>query len=1017
MYRHIRDSHSDDSNFKKNKKEMESIDSSKESTIIQNLNIDMSPDAIDPSISSESENKEIKISSILTKQNDGNGKASVQTNKYVGRKNKCPHCCKVILARGKNLLSHMKACELYSKFIQNIQNGYKCLICLDQVLKKRTAIHAHIKKCKDEKLDKSVDEQEFLNKQKRKLKQGYTNTDKKCEYCKKIFKYQFQCKQHIKACKIYFKYIQNVPNGYRCLLCLDQVSERRSHIYDHIKNCKEEKMGKGVDEQEFLNEQRRKLLRDYVAIENNIRKCDYCEKIFNKRLQYSQHIKPCNLYAKFLEKTSIGFNCLICLNQRTTSIHDMYRHIRDSHSDDSNFKKNKKEMESIDSSKESTIIQNLNIDMSPDAIDPSISSESENKEIKISSILTKQNDGNGKASVQTNKCVERKKKCPHCCTVMLTRGKNLLRHIKACEIYSKYIQKVPKGYKCLICLDQVSKERCSMYAHIKKCKDEKLDKNVDEQDFLTKQRGKLKQDYTNTEKKCENCKTIFDHGFQCAQHIRACKIYFKYFQNVPNGYKCLICLDQILGKREHIYGHIREKHSDDSNFKKNISPMKSIELKPNNKDNHSRDERGNFKCKNCDMVTNSANNFSKHMKGCKFYSKFFSLTNAGLQCLLCSVNFTIDSKGREYIRQHIRKIHFNNIDFKKVEEVMEKSETPEMNSKQYNINEEKGKTDLNFKKNNETIDEMKKITALENNDSNRNIEEIEKSENPEMIKDSKNSDVDAELEKTFISRCKLFQENNTESQNVMECEYCVGDFVNKIHLKFCQTASKYVMEQTCLICDSESDSPHDAIKHVREHHLNVICEFIESEKSKKSNDYIKIKNANVNLLYKIDSTNHEFELQNQEKSLRDENGKSFQQSNYELEDLGTFIKENHGENNIASERYLQSELQNGAKTISGGHEIIDIEEMKVEVIEIEPCTPEKEKSSLPHSHPQNQNQIIIEPNGSNSSFYMDDDFQVGNTDFENGQTLPKIANIFCVKEQAENQLDHEMDDMEILPHD
>ena len=275
--------------------------------------------------------------------------------------------------------------------------------------------------------------------------------------------------------------------------------------------------------------------------------------------------------------------------------------------------------------------------------------------------------------------MERKKKCPQCGSVILTRGKIFLRHIKACEIYHKYIQKVPKGYKCLICLDQRSKLRSSMYAHIKKCKGEKLDKNDDEQDFLNKQREKLKQE--NTEKMCENCKTIFNHSFQYAQHIKACKIYFKYIQNVPNGYQCLICLDLVMERRVQLYRHIREKHSDDSNFKKNISPMKSIEHKPKNKDNHRRDESGNFKCKNCDMVTNSAYKFSMHMKGCKFYSKFFSITNAGLQCLLCSMNFTLDTKGREYMRQHIRKIHFNDIDFKKVEEVMEKSKTPEMNSK------------------------------------------------------------------------------------------------------------------------------------------------------------------------------------------------------------------------------------------------------------------------------------------------------------------------------------------------
>ena len=448
-------------------------------------------------------------------------------------------------------------------------------------------------------------------------------------------------------------------------------------------------MGKGVDEQEFLNEQRRKLLQECVATEKTIRKCEYCKKIFNKRIHYSQHIKTCKFYAKFLEKTSIGFDCLICLNQRTTTIYDMYRHIRDRHSDDLNFKKNKKEMESIDSSKESMILQNAN-------------------------------------------------------NVLSTGERDPLNHLNS--------------------------------------------KNM---------------------------------GLE-------------------------------------IKGRITRT-------------MKRSGHKTNIKDNLSIDEIGKFKCNHCDMVTNSAPNFSRHMKGCKFYSKFFSITNAGLQCLLCSINFTGDSKGREYIRQHIRKIHFNNIDFKEVEEVMEKSETPEMNSKS-----NEGKID-------NRNDVIKK-----------NIKEVEKSENPEIIKDSKNLDEEAELRKTYISRSKLFKENNTESQNVMECEYCGGDFVNKIHLKFCQMASKYVMKETCLICDSVSDSSDDAIKHVREHHLDVICEFIESENSEKSSDYTKIKNANVNLLSKIDTTNQQFEIQNHEKLLRNDYQKLYCQSNHEIKDWEAFIKESHG---------------------------------------------------------------------------------------------------------------------------
>ena len=222
----------------------------------------------------------------------------------------------------------------------------------------------------------------------------------------------------------------------------------------------------------------------------------------------------------------------------------------------SSHMKNKKDMENIDNAKESTIIQNLNTAMSPNAIDPSISSQSEN-----SSILTRQNDGNEKASVQTNKYVERKKKCPHCSTVIL-EVKNLLRHIKACVIHSKYIQNVPNGYKCLICLDQVSKKQSSLYAHIKKCKDEKLDKNVNEQDFLSKQRGKLKQGYSNSEKKCGICNeniSFYSLENKGRSHMKACRRYFKFFRKNASTFECLLCYEQKKD-RLNMYSHISDRH-------------------------------------------------------------------------------------------------------------------------------------------------------------------------------------------------------------------------------------------------------------------------------------------------------------------------------------------------------------------------------------------------------------------------------------------------------------------------
>ena len=45
------------------------------------------------------------------------------------------------------------------------------------------------------------------------------------------------------------------------------------------------------------------------------------------------------------------------------------------------------------------------------------------------------------------------------------------------------------------------------------------------------------------------------------------------------------------------------------------------------------------------------------------------------------------------------------------------------------------------------------------------------------------------------------------------------------------------------------------------------------------------------------------------------------------------------------------------------------------------------------------------------------DFEIINQVFENEKSTPEIQVELCVKVQAEDQLDLELDGMEILPHD
>ena len=93
------------------------------------------------------------------------------------------------------------------------------------------------------------------------------------------------------------------------------------------------------------------------------KQCGYCERIFDniRSHSYLQHIKVCRIYAKFLEKTSNGYSCLICLSRKSTYIYGMYEHIRKDHANDPNFKKHKEEiMNDNDQLKQSNITMNSN---------------------------------------------------------------------------------------------------------------------------------------------------------------------------------------------------------------------------------------------------------------------------------------------------------------------------------------------------------------------------------------------------------------------------------------------------------------------------------------------------------------------------------------------------------------------------------------------------------------------------------------------------------------------------------
>ena len=1012
---------------------------------------------------------------------NGNKKAKVMSKKeeplgkrYTGGriKLKCKNCGEMIA--NHHYAWHMEVCKQFFKHIRKIgKENWQCKICSKEV-KKRLSLNAHLRQKHPDEVsqNKNVSKAKNLNSAENNfLENDVTNVDhtnkgqtghqnqKKIKHIKN--KHPQDSSMDIKKKNPVIKNDETKHFKREIRVSLQRIVKNgtgSSQINQHIKGDILNKMNQNV-----LAKVRKKNLMHFETenkeLKTIVKKCKHCKK----RIRDPNHVIMCEMYSKLIVKSGKKYKCQLCQVEKALSYigtkdtySQMCYHVKVKHSEeinrqysdvktqqisgnrkgseqinehvnckkqcphcckvflpkDENFRMHVRECEiyskyiqTVSDDDEDMKDPNYNTNPDPNPGQKPDQNPNQNPDPNPDPKSDPNPDPNPdqEPSIRIQKFDNQMfEKCKYCkediaCSVLskhidlieATRLK-LNKHQKICKRYYKYFKRNGSEYECMLCPGIHTKNRTNMHYHIKtRHKRKTFVKNDKEKKPTIK--------FT-----CEHCNKVIYYSINYLRHTKICRIFNKFIKNTSTGFSCLICLDQETVLIRNMYKHIREKHSDDLNFKKNqkemekidtieeVKPLiflnnidpsfssndigsenKMIEIKPSSispntascertqknqlgqqniseRGDHStlKMEKSRTKCKHCNKsIWNNV--LSKHVKACQLYSKFFKKTQKGFKCLLCSSkNFT--TKGRYNMHQHIRKDHRNDDDFKK------------------------------------------------------NKEDVERSENPNVNIFSETSNDNTEQEKTHIDRGQLFQENDTESQRVLECFHCGGDYVNEIHETFCRTASKYVMENTCLICDAEGDSPHDAVKHVRENHLNVICEFIEDEISEKSKDIIGIN----------------FKSQNQEESPRDDNETL---SQHETEDLRGFNEETLGEtqaeNNTFNERSLHSQIEIGDKTISEGDETPNIEEMKVAVIKFEPNVPEKDQSSIPNLHPENQKQIDTESHEKAIQEHTLKDFAIVNQDFENEQSTPEIPDKHCLKEQAEDQLDLELDGMEILPHD
>ena len=282
-------------------------------------------------------------------------------------------------------------------------------------------------------------------------------------------------------------------------------------------------------------------------------KCENCQEIVK---QISVHIIPCNLYYKFMKKTSDGYECQLC-SSKTKERFNMYNHIKSKHQKDvnskGNFEENKEKYSANLNSVKSEELPNIS----------SLESKKENNNQQIQG-----------ASDLENKLEKECEKCHEMISIYAT-----VQHSRSCDIYYKYMKKTSDGYDCLLCSKQTI-VRFNMYNHLKlkHQKDLNSDGNLEESSNLMptisspKSKDQQIQDISlenKPEKKCENCHEMISI-YSTVQHNRSCNLYFKFMKKNNDGFECLFC-SKVRNGRLAMYKHIKEKHL------KNLSGAENVE--------------------------------------------------------------------------------------------------------------------------------------------------------------------------------------------------------------------------------------------------------------------------------------------------------------------------------------------------------------------------------------------------------------------------------------------------------
>ena len=700
-------------------------------------------------------------------------------------------------------------------------------------------------------------------------KNGPKSKVKKCEVCQEIISGVGAggFSKHLNYCKLYFKFWAKIPSGFQCLLCLKRLGNTKAWIYQHMKSKHSTPEGlqcqfcstKYSDQTELLNHVsanhskeaktdkgiKRKKKSSSDKKEKNLDnkpkypagtelKCDYCQETFKYPLVI-KHQKVCKAFYKFMKRTTNGFECQICsivLGRRWT----MHCHLKKKHQSkflgEKSIKKSNSENQKMGSicNQKTMKCDNCQSMIKTDVLTlhtqvcHNFEKSSGRFKCKICSGLFKlyQIDGHLQGK-HKGIFLEAKDTLKSVDVLNQTdQGiKTLVMEEKSNEIQKVNQKEGDSSLEKVLMHKQVKHQLNTdkKFNNSEKEKNDKLDVGS-----LFNAKNSSKGDCTKNginKKECEFCHEII-LGQGLAIHVNSCKIFFKHMKKSSKGYECKACTfkAESTGKmtaRFKLYEHLKKTHKICVESNENMR-----------------------KCDHCNEMI-GINSYNQHLKPCKLYSSFMRKVLNVYECKLCSFK-NGNSIARFLMYAHIKKKHS---DRKPLEEnkaafesnhISNESEkclgsevNPEGNTLQPElsmINSDELKINSQEIKCNESKQICNAEAILEENTSNlNNLQPNTVLQNIDIITNNL-SDVQSVTRNQWNSLLVSEKEDVQDKNNdCTECTYCkemVGKNSWNEHSWLCQEASKYINEQTCMICEIEFQSATEVVQHTKKEHLDII---------------------------------------------------------------------------------------------------------------------------------------------------------------------------------------------------